>query len=119
VERLTGMRLGEIQCLVAVAEGADHHRGIARTTGQVDAAAAATVAALVRKGALGRHHHPKTRNTSADPTLVHLTPTGRALLAQSEAIRVRLLDAVIDSLDGAAADDVRLAAQTLTQTLGA
>jgi len=118
IERLTGMRLGEIQVLVAVAEGADHHRAVARATGQVDAAAEATVEALVRKGALARHHHPSARNGDA-PTLVHLTPRGDALLAQSEAIRVRLIDAVLDSLGPASSAELRLAAHTLTQTLGA
>ncbi|HLS49957.1 MAG TPA: MarR family winged helix-turn-helix transcriptional regulator [Actinomycetaceae bacterium] len=118
IERLTDMRLGEIQVLVAVAEGADHYRGIARATGQVDAAAEATVEALVRKGALARHHHPKAHNGDR-PTLVHLTPRGDALLAQSEAIRVRLIDAVLDSLGSASSAELRLAAHTLTQTLGA
>lgn len=118
VERLTSMRLGEIQTLVAVAEGAEHYRQVARATGQVDAAAAATVDALVRKGALARHRHPRAGDGEA-LTLVHLTPRGSALMAQSEAIRVRLLDAVLDSLDAETSAGIRLAAQTLTQTLGA
>lgn len=99
VEELTGLRAGELQTLRAVADGADHHRDIARRTGQADAAAAATLDGLVGKGMLGRHAHPSEVDPSAPPTLVHLTDRGRAVLGQSEAISVRLLDRIVDSLD--------------------
>lgn len=115
VEELTGLRLGELHALIAVADGADHHRTVARRTGQTDAAAAATVDGLVGKGALARHHHPAEPNADAPPTLVHLTARGEALLGQSEAIRVRLLDTIADTLGGTELEDVRAVADTLTQ----
>ena len=113
VEELTGLRLGELQTLTAVSEGADHHRTIARLTGQTDAAAAATVEGLVRKGLLAQHHHPAESRPDAEPTLVHLTPQGEAVLGQSEAIRIRLLDAMTQSLDEAELEQVRAAADAL------
>jgi len=113
VEELTGLRLGELQALTAVAEGVDHYRAIARYTGQADAAAAATVEGLVRKALLGRHHHPAEPNAGAEPTLVHLTPKGQAVLGQAEAIRIRLLDTLAQSLSPGEIDQVRSAADAL------
>lgn len=113
VEELTGLRLGELQTLTAVAEGADHHRTVARLTGQADAAAAATVAGLVRKGMLAQHHHPNERNAQATPTLVHLTPKGEAVLGQSEAIRIRLLDTVAQTVSAPELEQMRAAADAL------
>lgn len=113
VEELTGLRLGELQTLTAVAEGADHHRTVARLTGQADAAAAATVAGLVDRGMLARHHHPKEQNPAAEPTLVHITPKGEAVLVQSEAIRFRLLDTVAQTFSGPELEHMRVAADTL------
>lgn len=113
VEELTGLRLGEVQTLTAVAEGADHYRGVARVTGQADAAAAATVEGLVRKGLLAQHRHPQEPNAHATPTLVHLTPKGEAVLGQSEAVRIRLLDTVAQSLDETELEQVRAAADAL------
>lgn len=113
VEELTGLRLGELQSLTAVSEGAEHHRAVARLTGQADAAAAATVEGLVRKGLLDQHHHPAETNAHAKPTLVHLTPRGEAVLGQSEAIRIRLLDTVAQSLDDVALEQVQAAADAL------
>ncbi|MEE6271858.1 hypothetical protein [Georgenia wangjunii] len=119
VEGLTGMRLGEIEALAAVAAGAEHHREVARRTGQPDRAAAATVDGLVRRGALGRHRHPAEPDAAREPTLVHVTPRGEAALQQSEALRVRLLDAAVDTLGHEELTRVRAAATTLTDTLGA
>lgn len=113
VEELTGLRLGQLQTLVAVADGADHHREVARATGQADDAAAVTVDGLVDRGLLARHHHPAEPNPHATPTLVHLTPRGEAVLGQSEAIRIRLLDAVAHSLAPDELRQVRIASETL------
>ncbi len=113
VEELTGLRLGELQALTAVAEGADHHRTVARLTGQADAAAAATVDGLVRSGLLARHHHPAEPNRSAEPTLVHVTPKGEAVIGQAEAIRIRLLDTLAQSLSETELEQVRAAADAL------
>ena len=113
VEELTGLRLGELQALTSVADGADHYRAIARLTAQADAAAAATVDGLVRKGLLARHHHPAEPNVDAEPTLVHLTPKGEAVLGQAEAIRIRLLDTLAQSLTPDELEQVRAAAYAL------
>lgn len=113
VEELTGLRLGELQALTSVAEGADHHRTIGRLTAQADAAAAATVDGLVRMGLLARHHHPAEPNAGAEPTLVHVTPKGEAVLGQSEAIRIRLLDTLARSLSPDELEQVRAAADAL------
>lgn len=117
VEELTGLRAGELHSLVAVADGADHYRVIARRTGQADAAAAATIDGLVRRGYLDRHHHPAEPNSDAAPTLVHLTARGHAVLGQSEAIRVRLLDKVIESLESVDLDTARSTVDALSNTL--
>lgn len=113
VEELTGLRLGELQALTAVAEGADHYRTLARVTGQADAAAEATVAGLVRQGLLGHHQHPNEPNADAPPALVHLTPKGEAVLVQSEAIRIRLLDTVAQTLGDPELELMRVAADAL------
>lgn len=113
VEELTGLRLGELQTLMAVAEGTDHYRTVARLTGQADAAAQATVTGLVSKGMLARHHHPSERNLRAEQTLVHITPKGEAVLVQSEAIRYRLLDTVAQTFSGSELEQMRIAADTL------
>lgn len=113
IEKLTGKRLGEVEALRAVADGAEHHRAVARRTGQSDAAADATVAGLVRDGYLSRHRHPAERRRDAEPTLVSVTARGRALLAQVDAIRLRLLDAVVDSIDDGQLDLARQAAEIL------
>lgn len=115
IERLTGLRLGELEALSAVAEGAEHPRAVARRTGQADAAAEATCHGLIARGLLGRHHHPLARG--GRPQLVHVTEAGKVALEQAEALRVRLFDAVVDSLDdvgpGQMRDTVRLMADAL------
>jgi DNA-binding MarR family transcriptional regulator len=116
IERLTGLRLGELQALSAVAEGADHPRAVARRTGQADAAAEATVDGLCDRGLLDRHHHPLARG-GGHPRLVHVTETGRVTLEQAEALQVRLLDAVVGSLDEVGADRVRDAVRSMADAL--
>lgn len=113
VEELTGLRMGELQALTAVSEGADHYRTVARITGQADAAAGATVEGLVRKGLLAQHRHPAEPNLAAEPTLVHLTPKGEAVLGQAEAVRIRLLDTIAQSLSQTELEHVRTAADAL------
>lgn len=116
VERLTGLRLGELEALSAVAEGADHPRAVARRTGQADAAAEATVDGLCARGLLARHHHPLARGGGL-PRLLHVTETGRVTLEQAEALRVRLLDAVVGSLDEVGADRMRDAVRSMADAL--
>ncbi|MFC4554629.1 MarR family winged helix-turn-helix transcriptional regulator [Georgenia faecalis] len=117
IEQLTGLRLGEVQTLAAVADGAHHHREIARRTGQPDAAAAATVDGLVARGSLARRHHPAETRPGATPTLVGLTSQGEAILRQAEAIQVRVLDAVVEALGSDQTDQVHAAGQAVRRTL--
>jgi DNA-binding MarR family transcriptional regulator len=116
IERLTGLRLGELQTLSAVAEGADHPRAVARRTGQADAAAEATVEGLCARGLLDRHHHPLARS-GGRPRLVHVTEPGRVMLEQAEGLRVRLFDAVVGSLDETGADKVHDAVRSMADAL--
>ena len=111
IERLTDMRYGELEALTAVSDGADHHREVGRRTGQTDAAAAATVEGLVRRGLLAQHHHPEAPDDLSEPTLVHVTPAGTVALQQAEALQVRLLDSVLGSLDEEQTDRLRDAVQ--------
>ncbi|MEE6287155.1 MarR family winged helix-turn-helix transcriptional regulator [Georgenia sp. MJ173] len=117
VEELTGLRAGELHTLLAVADGAEHHRDVARRTGQADAAAAATIDGLVRHGLLDRHHHPSEPNAEATQTLVHVTPRGQAVLGQSEAIRVRLLDKIAGSLEDVDLETARSTVDALHHSL--
>ncbi|KAE8764990.1 hypothetical protein [Georgenia thermotolerans] len=108
IERLTGLRFGELQALSAVADGAEHARAVARMTGQVDAAAEVTIDGLVRRGLLARHAHP-AEPAGGTASLVHLTPSGTVALQQAEALQVRLLDSVLASLDAEESDRLRAA----------
>lgn len=98
VESLIGIRFGELQTVTAVAEGADHFREVARRTGQPDAAARVTVEGLVERGLLGRHAHDRAGDGS-EPGLIHVSPAGTVVLQQAQALHVRLVDAVVDTLD--------------------
>ena len=108
IERLTGLRFGELQALSAVADGAEHARAVARATGQVDAAAEVTLDGLVRRGLLARHPHP-AEPAGGSASLVHLTPSGTVALQQAEALQVRLLDSVLASLDAEESGRLRAA----------
>jgi DNA-binding MarR family transcriptional regulator len=105
IERLTGLRLGEMQALEAVAGGADHPRAVARRTGQADAAAEATCEGLLSRGLLARHHHPLSRG--GRPRLIHVSEAGRVALEQAEALHLRLFDVVVDSLEEIGPDQMR------------
>jgi DNA-binding MarR family transcriptional regulator len=107
LEAVSGLRTGELQALAAVADGADHPRAVARRTGQVDEAAAATVGSLVQRGLLGRHRHPASPAGAAGPSLVHLTEAGRVSLAQAQGLRIRALAAVVRELGDVEADGLR------------
>ena len=107
LEAVSGLRSGEVQALAAVADGADHPRAVARRTGQVDEAAAATVRSLVQRGLLGRHRHPASRAVGDGPSLVHLTEAGRVVLAQAQGLRIRALASVVRELGDDEADGLR------------
>jgi hypothetical protein len=94
VEELTGMRIGALQALLAISQGADHPRAVALRTGQVDAATTATVETLVQRGLVHRHHHPCAPPNTSDPTLLHLTETGTVAVQQAQGIQIRLIEAL-------------------------
>ena len=105
VDELTGLRSGELQALLAVADGADRPAAVAEATGQVDDAAAATIEALRRRGLVVR-----------GPVL-RLTESGRVVRQQAEALRIRLLHGVVSALGERATDELRGAVQALGSVL--
>ncbi|QOR71225.1 hypothetical protein IM660_02650 [Ruania alkalisoli] len=109
IESATGLRAGEVQVLAAVAAGAEHHRAIASTIGQVPEAAEATVDGLAERGLIGRHSHES--DPSGELGLVHVSPSGQAVLEQVEAVRIRLADALFGALGLEKAQELR---RTLT-----
>lgn len=113
LDAASGLRAGELQALVAVSEGAAHPRAVARRTGQVDQAGAATVDSLVQRGLLRRHRHPASPSTEA--SLVHLTEAGRVVLAQVEGLQIRVLAALVQQLGDVDAASLR----TTVSALGA
>lgn len=95
LERLTGLRTGELHALLAVADGARTVGELAEATGQVEKAAAATVEHLGERGLL-----------RADDGGLRLTARARAAIEQAEALSIRMADVVsgvlgADQLDGA------------------
>jgi DNA-binding MarR family transcriptional regulator len=115
LEGVSGLRAGELQALLAVAEGAEHPRAVARRTGQVDQAARATVQALVRRGLLQAHRPPAS--TEGVASRVHLTEVGRVVLAQVEGLQIRALAALVEQLGRAGADRLRGAVAVLGTAL--
>ncbi|MEU7818193.1 hypothetical protein [Pseudonocardia sp. NPDC049154] len=98
IEAMTGLRLGELEALLAVSEGADHARAVARATRQADTAAAATVQALQERALVGRHHHPAAAACLSEARMLHVTERGRIVVAQVEAIRIRMAEALVLAL---------------------
>ncbi|MGO1974022.1 MAG: MarR family winged helix-turn-helix transcriptional regulator [Propionibacteriaceae bacterium] len=117
VQNLTGLRIGEMQALLAIADGADHPRAVAAATGQIKEAAAATVDSLVRRGLVDRHAHDADPDAASDPGLVHITPAGRGALEQSEAIRVRVLDALSLALGPDRTSELRTGIQAVAEVM--
>lgn len=118
VQNLTGLRIGEMQTLLAIADGAEHPRAIAEATGQVKEAAAATVESLVRRGLVDRHAHDAAPDESGSgPGLVHVTAAGRGALEQSEAIRVRVLDSLALVLGPERSSELRTGIQAVAEVM--
>ncbi|WP_369138879.1 MarR family winged helix-turn-helix transcriptional regulator [Modestobacter versicolor] len=115
LDAVHGLRAGELQALVAVAEGAAHPRAVARRTGQVDEAGAATVGSLVQRGLLQRHRHPASPADEAP--LVHLTEAGRVVLAQAEGLQIRALAALVQQLGDVEAASLRTTVSALGSAL--
>ena len=107
VEELTGLRSGELQALLAVADGADRPAAVAEATGQVDDAAAATVEALRRRGLVNR----------APGAALRLTEYGRVVRQQAEGLRIRALHGVVSALGEQATGELRSTVQALGSVL--
>ncbi len=107
MEELTGLRSGELEALLAVAGGADRPADVAEATGQVDEAAAATVAALRRRGLV----------TTAPGGALQLTETGQVVRQQAEGLRIRILSGVVGALGEQATGELRSAVQALGSVL--
>ena len=107
VDDLTGLRSGELQALLAVADGADRPAAVAEATGQVDDAAAATVEALRRRGLV----------TRASGAGLRLTESGRVVRQQAEGLRIRMLHGVVSALGEQATGELRSTVQALGSVL--
>lgn len=106
-----------MSALLAISNGAEHPRAVAVETGQVDAAAAATVEALLERGLIARHHHPEAPTQTSDPLLLHVTDHGTVAVQQAEGIRIRLLDALATAFGHGRAGELRGAMQALATVL--
>jgi DNA-binding MarR family transcriptional regulator len=116
VQSLTGLRLGELQSLLAVSQGAEHVRAVAAATGQVDEAATATIDSLEGRGLVARHRHPNAPEGAA-PQLLHLTDLGGAALQQAEGIQVRVLEAIVLALGQRQTSQLRTSIQALAAVM--
>ena len=106
VDELTGLRSGELQALLAVADGADRPAAVAEATAQVDDAAAATVEALRRRGLV----------TGGSGVSLQLA-RGRVVRQQAEGLRIRLLHGVVSALGEQATGELRSTVQALGSVL--
>jgi DNA-binding MarR family transcriptional regulator len=107
VEELTGLRSGELQALLAVADGADRPAAVAEATGQVHDAAAATIEALRRRGLVNR----------APGAALRLTEYGQVVRQQAEGLRIRALHGVVSALGEQATAELRSTVQALGSVL--
>src|SRR5699024_2813681 len=95
IEAITGLRGGQVQVLAAVDAGSELLPGTAAVIGRVVEATEATTSGLVGRELRSRHAH--SADPSGEPALVHLTPAGRAVLEQVEAVQIRIADALAGS----------------------
>jgi len=107
VGELTGLRSGELQALLAIADGADRSSAVAEATGQVDDAAAATVEALRHRGLVRR----------SPGAALRLTESGRVVRQQAEGLRIRMLHGVVSALGEQATGELRSTVQALGSVL--
>ena len=119
VEEATGLRRGELAALRAVDQGARHPRAVARRSGQVDDAGDVTTEALVRRGLLRRGRHPAAPPGASGAMVLEVTASGRAVLDQAEALRIRALDALVGVLGPRDTAVLRAAVQALSGALDA
>lgn len=118
IERVTGLRVGEIQVLRAIAHGADQTQQIASRVGQPDEAAMATVGGLVERELL-QWHSPGTSAGSDSVGGLRLTDVGTAVLEQSEGVQIRLLDTLVGELGQQGVGTLRTSLGALARVFGA
>lgn len=118
VDAMTGLRAGELSALLAISNGAEHPRAVASDTGQVHAAAAVTVEALIERGLVGRHHHPHAPAGTSEPLLLHVTDRGAVAVRQAEGIRIRVLDALTWAFGHGRTSELRASMRALAVVLG-
>lgn len=104
VEELTGLRSGELQALLAVADGADRPAVVAEATGQIEDAATATVEALRRRGLVTR-------------APLRLTESGSVVRGQAEGLQIRFVHGVVSALGEQATGELRSTVQALGAVL--
>jgi hypothetical protein len=109
MEAVTGLRHGELEALVAVADGATDASALGAATGQVDDAARATAATLVDRGLV--------MSPGRSVTGLRITEAGRVALQQAEALQIRILDAAVERLGADRADDLRAGVRALGSAL--
>lgn len=98
IEQVTGLRLGQLRVVRAVARGAMSAGDVARRVGELDASANATIASLIKAGYLTQERgDPGGPFVSTD--VVRLTEVGVVLLDQIAAVQLRLLDTLVVTLD--------------------
>ena len=69
----------------------------------------------MERGLLGRHAHAS--DPAGELALVHLTPPGRAVLEQVEAVQIRLADALASTLGAERTRSLRSTLATLADVL--
>ncbi|HEX6197181.1 MAG TPA: hypothetical protein VFZ37_14810 [Jiangellaceae bacterium] len=99
IEQVTGLRVGEVHVLLAVAHGTDRLGPIAQRIGQPGRAARATVEGLIDRGLLAWRHED-TVEGGAPADLVRLSEAGAAALEQTQGVQIRLLDTMVGQLGG-------------------
>lgn len=119
IEQVTGLRVGEIQVLLAVAHGADRAAMVASRTGQPNDAALATIARLVNSRLLVRHADGAAGDGDGTAATLRLTDPGMAVFEQAEAVRIRLLGMLAAELGREGVEALRAGLRAFARVLEA
>jgi DNA-binding MarR family transcriptional regulator len=119
IEQVTGLRVGEVQVLLAVAHGADQATQVASRTGQPDDAALATITGLVDSGLLRRHVPGTAEDGGESAASLRLTDSGTAAFEQAEAVRIRLLGMLVAELGREGVEGLRAGLRALARVFEA
>ena len=120
IEQVTGLRIGEIQVLLAVAHGTDRADLVAARTGQPNDAALATIARLVDSGLLLRWHAQSgAGDGDGSAATLRLTESGVAVFEQAEAVRIRLLGMLAAELGREGVEALRAGLRAFARVLEA